>query len=149
LILQLTDVVKLDDWVDMGLVSSIVIPVTKRGEVMRIFPVALILMSLGQPAQAAVVYDCMMNVFVSVGEHGLREYQPKRFTMLVTEAEVTLAGDDFITEKADIVGRHSSEENWQARDRNKHKFMNFYQGRLNFVESIHLTRAFNAKCEKF
>jgi len=149
LILQFTDVVKLDDWVDMELVSSIVIPVTKRGEIMRIFSVAMILMSIGQPAQAAVTYGCMMNVFVIVGELGLRELQPKRFTMLVDENEVTLAGDDFITEKADIVWSRSSGETWEARDKNKYKFMFFDQGRLNFVESVQSTHAFNAKCEKF
>lgn len=116
---------------------------------MRIFSVAMILMSLGQPAQAAVTYDCAMNVFVIVGKLGLREFQPKRFTMLVDENEVTLAGDDFITEKANIVWRGSSEETWEARDRKKYKFMFFDQGRLNFVESVQSTRAFNAKCEKF
>lgn len=101
----------------------------------------------GQPARSDLAYDCIMNVFVAVGEHGLTEHQPKRFTMLVNENEVILAGDDFITEKADFVWRHSSEETWEARG--LYKFMFFREGRLNFVESIHFTRAFNAKCEKF
>lgn len=100
---------------------------------LKVLSVAVILMLLGHPAQAAVTYDCAMNVFVIVGKLGLRELQPKRFTMLVDENEVTLAGDDFITEKADIVWSRSSGETWEARDRKKYKFMFFDQGRLNFV----------------
>jgi|GEM_PF-5191432 len=116
---------------------------------MRIFLVALILMSIGQPSYSAVIYNCMMNVSVHVSELGLRERQLKRFTMLVDENEVTLAGNDFITEKANIVWSNSSGERWEARDRNKYKFMFFAQGRLNFVESVDTTAAFNAKCEKY
>ena len=113
---------------------------------MRLLVATLILVALGQPAKSAIVYHCVMDVFVSVGQHGLRHYPTKRFTMLVDENEVELAGDNFIGEKADIVFFSPKTDYWEART--KYKFMFFSNGRLNFVEAVDSTRAFNAKCEK-
>ena len=114
---------------------------------MRALLIAMMVTAFGCPTHAASVYVCEMEVFVSVSELGLKQFDPKNFTMHVDRKEVQFAGDGWLnSEKADIVFIADDEERWEARA--PYKFIYFSRGHLNYVHAVNQTQAFNAVCEK-
>ena len=114
---------------------------------MRALFIAIMVTAFSCPVYSAPIYFCKMEVFVSVSDLGLQEFEPKNFTMYVGKKEVQFSGDGWLnSEKADIVFIGDNEEWWEARA--PYKFIYFSRGHLNYVHAVDQTQAFNANCEK-